>query len=63
MSDSTYGDEDFGGPPLFTSHIGREYAFRESMRALIRVQHVSNAGIYSSNLAVKLVMIGLRHPF
>lgn len=63
MSDYTYGDEDFGGPFQFTSHIGLEYAFRESMSAMVRVQHMSNAGIYSSNPGVNLVMIGLRYQF
>ena len=63
MSDYTYGDEDFGGPLQFTSHIGFEYAFMGNLSATARVQHMSNAGIYSSNPGVNLVMIGLRYQF
>jgi hypothetical protein len=63
MSRHKYGDEDFGGAFQFTSHLGLEYHFLESYSAFTRVQHMSNAGIYSENPGINMAMIGLRHTF
>ena len=63
MSRYKYGDEDFGGAFQFTSHLGLEYHFLESLSAFTRIQHMSNAGIYSENPGVNLMMIGLRYRF
>jgi hypothetical protein len=63
MSRYKYGDEDFGGAFQFTSHLGLEYHFLESLSAFTRMQHMSNAGIYSENPGVNLMMIGLRYRF
>jgi len=51
MSDDTFGDEDFGRPLQITSHTGFEYAFLENLSVTVRVQHMSNAGIYRGNPA------------
>jgi len=63
MSDYTYGDEDLGGTLAFTSHIGLDYWFMEDWSVTSRVQHMSNASIYSDNPGVNMVMLGLRYQF
>jgi len=45
------------------AHLGLEYHFLESLSAFTRIQHMSNAGIYSENPGVNLMMIGLRYRF
>jgi hypothetical protein len=63
MSRYKYGDEDLGGAFQFTSYVGLEYRFLESFSAFARLQHMSNAGIYSENPGVNMAMIGLRCAF
>jgi len=63
MSRYQYGDEDLGGAFQLTSHLGLEYHFLESLSAFTRLQHMSNAGIYSENPGVNMVMVGLRYAF
>ena len=60
MSRHKYGETDLGGAFQFTSHIGLEYHFHKNFSAFTRVQHMSNAGIYSENPGGNLAMIGLR---
>ena len=63
MSRYKYGNEDLGGAFQLTSHIGLEYRFLETLSGFARAQHMSNAGIYSENPGVNLMMIGLRYRF
>jgi len=63
MSRYKYGEEDLGGAFQFTSHLGLEYHFLESVSAFARLQHMSNAGIYSENPGVNMAMIGLGYAF
>ncbi|MCB2170915.1 MAG: acyloxyacyl hydrolase [Deltaproteobacteria bacterium] len=63
MSRYKYGDEDLGGAFQFTSYVGLEYRFLESFSGYARAQHMSNAGIYSENPAVNMIMMGLRYRF
>jgi len=63
MSEDEYGDEDFGGPFQFTSHIGLEYRFLENWSASARYQHMSNLDIYSRNPGLNLVVIGIGYHF
>jgi len=63
MSRYKYGDEGLGGAFQFTSYVGLEYCFLETFSGFVRTQHMSNAGIYSENPAVNMVMIGLRYRF
>ena len=63
MSRYKYGDEDLGGAFQFTSYIGLDYRFLERLSAFARLQHMSNAGIYSENPGVNMAMIGLRYAF
>lgn len=63
MSRYKYGDEDLGGPFQLTSYVGLEYRFLETWSGYARTQHMSNAGIYSENPAVNMIMMGLRYRF
>lgn len=63
ISDHKYGDEDLGGPVQFTHHISLHYWFLENMSAMARVQHMSNADIYSENPGLDMVMLGLIYRF
>lgn len=63
MSRYKYGDEDLGGAFQFASHIGLEYRFLERLSGFARLQHISNAGIYSKNPGVNLMAFGLRYAF
>jgi len=63
ISEHNYGDEDLGGPVQFIHHISLHYWFLENLSALARVQHMSNAGIYSKNPGLDMVMLGLIYRF
>lgn len=63
ISDHKYGDEDLGGPVQFTHHISLYYWLLENMSVLARIQHMSNAGIYSKNPGLEMVMLGLLYRF
>ena len=63
ISEDEYGDDDFGGPLQLTSHISLNYWILENLSAMARVQHMSNAGIYSSNAGLNLVMLGMLYRF
>lgn len=63
ISAHKYGDEDLGGPVQFTHHISLHYWFLENLSALARVQHMSNAEIYSKNPGLDMMMLGLIYRF
>ena len=63
LSETKFGDQDFGGPVQFTHHISLHYWIMEDLNALARVQHMSNAGIYDDNPGLNLVMLGLVYRF
>jgi hypothetical protein len=63
ISDHKYGDEDLGGPVQFTHHISLHYWFMENLSALARVQHMSNAGLYSKNPGLDMIMLGLLYRY
>lgn len=63
ISEDEYGDEDLGGPVQFTHHISLYYWFLKNLSAVARVQHMSNAGIYSENPGVDLIMLALIYRF
>lgn len=63
LSEYTYGAEDFGGPVQFTHHISLYYGFLRNLRAVVRVQHMSNGGIYSRNPGLDMVMLALMYRF
>mgnify|MGYP006299456707 CR=1 FL=1 len=49
LSEVEIGEEDFGGPVQFTLHIGSTYRVWDNLRAVVQLQHMSNAGMYSKN--------------
>ena len=59
ISDHTFGDDNFGGPIQFTSHIGLNYNFSRHFMMGYRLQHMSNAGIYSPNPGVNIHMLAI----
>ncbi len=63
ISEDEYGDEDFGGSVQFTHHISLHYWFLDNLSALARVQHMSNAGIYSENPGLEMMLVGLIYRF
>ena len=63
ISEDTFGDDDFGGPIQFTSHIGLNINVTRRMMIGYRLQHMSNAGLYSSNPGVNIHMLGIGYRF
>ena len=63
ISEDTFGDDDFGGPIQFTSHIGLNINFTRRIMMGYRLQHMSNAGLYSSNPGVNIHMLGIGYRF
>ena len=63
LSEVRMGEEDFGGPVQFTTHIGLDYYFLEKLRAVVEVQHTSNGGLYSENPGINTIMFGLLYQF
>ncbi len=63
ISRHQYGAEDLGGPLQFTHHISLYYWFLENLSVLARVQHMSNAGIYSENPGVDMIMLAMVYRF
>ena len=63
MSKHEYGGADFGGNFQFTSFVGLNSRLGEQMSATIRVQHMSNASIYSPNPGLDQMMLGITYRF
>jgi len=63
ISRHEYGAEDMGGPVQFTHHISLYYWFLENLSVLARAQHMSNAGIYSENPGVNMIMLAMVYRF
>ena len=63
LSETDIGAEDFGGPVQFTLHIASTYRIWNNLRAVLQLQHMSNAGIYSKNPGINTVMIGVLYNF
>jgi hypothetical protein len=63
ISEDTYGQEDFGGPIQFTSYININVTIKKHFSIGYRLQHMSNAGLYSANPGVNFHMITLGYRF
>ena len=63
ISQDEYGDEDLGGPLQFTHNISLYYWLLENLSTVARVQHMSNADLYSENPGVNMVMLSLVYRF
>lgn len=61
ISEYTFGDVGYGGPFQFTSHAGIGWSF-SNVEVAYRIQHMSNASIYSRNdgLDIHVVELGWR---
>jgi len=63
ISEHEYGDDDFGGPVQFTHHISLYYWLMDELSLMARLQHMSNAGLYSENPGLDMVMLGMIYCF
>ena len=63
ISKDNFGDDDFGGPIQFTSHIGLNLNLTRRIMIGYRLQHMSNAGLYSSNPGINIHMLGIGYRF
>ena len=63
MSKHEFGEADFGGNFQFTSFVGVNARLGEQVSATVRVQHMSNASIYSPNPGLDQTMLGIYYRF
>ncbi len=63
LSRSDFETKNFGEPFQFTSHIGLYWDITEHWRAGYRFQHMSNAGISTSNPGLNLHAVALSYRF
>ena len=65
MSDDKIGDKDMGGNFTFADHIsaGAQFGGKLQHELSLRLQHFSNAGIYSSNPGVNFAAIRYGYNF
>ena len=63
LSEATFGDEDFGDSFQFTSVVGLNYNFLQSMTIGYRFQHMSNAGISDENPGLNMHLIEFGYRF
>jgi hypothetical protein len=63
ISEHEYGEEDFGGPFQFTSHIGISLRFTRHLILGYRLQHMSNLVFYDANPGLNLHMVGIGYSF
>jgi len=63
LSDSTLGDRNMGCLFEFTSHIGLGWDITKSWNVEYRFQHMSNAGIGSSNPGLNMNLFGVGYRF
>jgi len=61
VSEHEFGEADFGGNVQFTSFIGLNSRLGERTSATFRIQHMSNATIYSSNPGLNHIMLGINY--
>lgn len=63
LSTHQFGTKDFGTEVQFTSHVGVNWDFAEHWRIGYRFQHMSNAGLSSSNPGLNMHMFSLSYRF
>ena len=63
LSKHEFGGADFGGNFQFTSFVGLNARLGERIAATVRVQHMSNASIYSHNPGLDQMMLGIHYRF
>ena len=62
LFDDEFGQDDFGGPVQFSSHIGTSLHLG-NFSLNYRFQHISNAGIYDENPGLDLHLVGVGARF
>jgi hypothetical protein len=63
LSQSAFGDRDFGTPFQFTSHCGLDWTVDARWDLGYRFQHMSNGGLGRTNPGLNLHMIGATYHF
>ena len=63
ISKHRFGNENLGGAVQFTSHIGIAFSPAGPWSIGYRLQHMSNAGLYSSNPGVNIHMLEIGWRF
>lgn len=63
LSEHKFGQENFGGPIQFISHVGISFKLSANLGVGYRFQHMSNASIYNRNPGLELHMLELRYFF
>jgi hypothetical protein len=63
LSRDTFGDRDMGCLFEFTSHLGLGWDITEKWNVEYRFQHMSNAGLGSSNPGLNMNLIGVGYRF
>lgn len=63
LSEHQFGQENFGGPIQFVSHVGIGFKLGGNLRVGYRFQHMSNASIYNRNPGLELHVLELGYLF
>jgi len=63
LSEHKFGQENFGGPIQFVSHVGIRFKLGGNLGVGYRFQHMSNASIYNRNPGLELHMLELSYFF
>ena len=63
LSEHRFGEENFGGPIQFISHVGIRFKISDNLGVGYRFQHMSNASIYSRNPGLELHLLELSYRF
>jgi hypothetical protein len=63
MNEHKFGEENFGGPIQFISHVGLHFKLSAHLSMGYRFQHMSNASIYNRNPGLELHMLELSYYF
>jgi len=63
LSEHQFGQENFGGPIQFVSHVGIGFKLGANLGVGYRFQHMSNASIYKRNPGLELHVLELGYLF
>jgi len=63
LSEHKFGQENFGGPIQFVSHVGISFKLGANLGVGYRFQHMSNASIYNQNPGLELHVLELSYFF
>jgi hypothetical protein len=63
LSEHKFGQENFGGPIQFVSHVGISFKLGKNLGVGYRFQHMSNASIYNRNPGLELHVLEVGYFF